>query len=208
MKGRDITVNQYNLDLINNNDLSKQWEMPIIYNDEIIPTDLIGFNYAKTSKNKNCGIHFYLDDYQFERVWNRPQDYIRILQEYECILSPDFSLYTDMPIPLKIYNTYRNRLIGNYYQKRGIKVIPTLCWADEDTYDYAFDGLEKNGIYSISTVGIMQNKKAKELCKKGIQEAIKRLKPKTILLYGNMIDFDFKNIKIINYPNRNVQKWR
>lgn len=42
--------------------------MPIIENDNYIPTDLIGFNYAKTSKDKNCGIHFYLDDYQFERL--------------------------------------------------------------------------------------------------------------------------------------------
>ena len=66
---RERTNRAYNLDLIENltNDF---WQMPIIENDNFIPSDLIGFNYAKSSENKNCGIHFYVDDYQFERVWN------------------------------------------------------------------------------------------------------------------------------------------
>lgn len=73
-------------------------------------------NYVKISKDKNCGIHFYLDDYQFERLWVNPEKYIDILKEYECILSPDFSLYIDMPIDMKIWNIYRSRLIGQLYQ--------------------------------------------------------------------------------------------
>ena len=44
--------------------------MPIIFGTEYVPKSLISFNYAKTYKNKDVGIHFYIDDYQFERVWN------------------------------------------------------------------------------------------------------------------------------------------
>ena len=86
--------------------------MPVIQNDNFIPDDIIGFNYAKSSKQHNVGIHFYLDDYQFERIWNKPEDYIEILKQYECIFSPDFSLYLDMPMPMKIWNIYRSRQIG------------------------------------------------------------------------------------------------
>ena len=109
---RERTNNSYNLRLIDYDSLTNNfWQMPIIQNDNYIPDDLIGFNYAKTSENKNCGIHFYIDDYQFERLWNKPEDYIDILYDYDCILSPDFSLYMDMPIPMKIWNIYRSRVI-------------------------------------------------------------------------------------------------
>ena len=48
---------------------------------------------------------------------------------YDCILSPDFSLYMDMPLPMKVWNMYQSRLISAYYQSYGIPVIPTLSWA-------------------------------------------------------------------------------
>ena len=109
---RERTNKAYNLDIIDYSNLSSDfWQMPIIENDNFIPDDLIGFNYAKSSKEKNVGIHFYLDDYQFERLWNYPDKYIDVLSEYECILSPDFSLYMDMPMPIKIWNVYRSRQI-------------------------------------------------------------------------------------------------
>lgn len=67
----------------------------------------IPFNYAKTAKNrKSKGIHFYLDDYQFNRLWNRPDDYISLLSAFGAVCTPDFSQYTDMPVAMRIYNHY------------------------------------------------------------------------------------------------------
>ena len=112
---RERTNNAYNLGLIDADNMTDDfWQMPIIKNDNYVPDELIGFNYAKTSKNKDVGIHFYIDDYQFERIWNYPEKYVGILSEYDCILSPDFSLYMDMPMPMKIWNIYRSRQIGAF----------------------------------------------------------------------------------------------
>ena len=139
---RHRTNDTYNLGIIDNENASEFWQMPIIKNDNFIPSKLIGFNYAKTSKEKNVGIHFYLDDYQFERLWNKPEEYVDILKQYECILSPDFSLYMDMPMPMKIWNTYRSRLIGQYYQSQGIEVIHICHYASyslcSDIYIYLY----------------------------------------------------------------------
>ena len=157
---RHRTNDTYNLGIMDHENVSDFWQMPIIENNNYIPSNLIGFNYAKTSKEKNVGIHFYLDDYQFERLWNRPEDYIEILKQYECILSPDFSLYMDMPMPMKIWNIYRSRLIGQYYQSQGIKVIPTLSWAEEETFQFCFEGIPQGSIVSISTIGVKKDKKA------------------------------------------------
>lgn len=58
----------------------------------------MGFNYATGKKTvKHCGIHFFIDDYQFQRVWNQPDRYIAPLKRFQCVLTPDFSTYMDMP---------------------------------------------------------------------------------------------------------------
>lgn len=75
---RTRTDNKYNLDMVDVSKTVGYYEMPIIKKESFIPTDLIGFNYAKSSKNKNTGIHFYIDDYQFERIWNNKEQYIEI----------------------------------------------------------------------------------------------------------------------------------
>ncbi len=204
---RERTNRAYNLDLIENltNDF---WQMPIIENDNFIPSDLIGFNYAKSNENKKCGIHFYVDDYQFERVWNYPEKYIEVLEQYECILSPDFSLYLDMPMPMKIWNIYRSRLVGQYFQSRGIKVIPTISWAEKDTFSFCFKGIPKGSIVSISTIGVKQDPNALEIWRAGVDEMIKQIEPKTILVYGGKLDYDYKDIEVYYFDNKVTENWQ
>lgn len=204
---RHRTNDAYNLDLVDiENSTNDFWQMPIIKNDNFIPTDLIGFNYAKSSNNKKTGIHFYLDDYQFERLWNNPSEYIDILSEYECILSPDFSLYLDMPMPMKIWNIYRSRQIGAYYQSMGIKVIPTLSWAEKETFEFCFKGIPKGSVVSVSTIGVKQNKEALQIWKDGMDAMIKEIEPKTILIYGGKLDYDYGDIEVIYFENKVTER--
>lgn len=204
---RHRTNDTYNLDIIPEEEKTEGfYQMPIINNDNFIPKDIIGFNYAKTSKERNVGIHFYLDDYQFERIWNNPQEYINILKKYDCIFSPDFSLYMDMPMAMKIWNVYRSRLIGQYYQEHGIKVIPTISWAEKETFAFCFDGIPKGSIVSISTIGVKRSKEALKAWKDGLDELIKRIKPSTILIYGGKLNYDYGDIEIIYYNNKVIER--
>ena len=205
---RQRTNNTYNLELFDKFVCDGKYQMPIIDNDNYIPKKLIGFNYAKTSKERNTGIHFYLDDYQFERIWNNPEEYVDILEKYDCILSPDFSLYLDMSYSMKIWNVFRSRLIGQYYQRQGIKVIPTLSWAEEETFEFCFDGIPKGSIVSISTIGVKRSNEAMNIWKNGVDEMIKRIEPSTILIYGGKIDYDFKNIRVIYYENEVTERMK
>ena len=206
---RHRTNDYYNLDLVDiDNSTNNFWQMPIIKKEDFIPSDLIGFNYAKTSKEKNVSIHFYLDDYQFERIWNNPGEYIDILKEYDCILSPDFSLYLDMPMPMKIWNVFRSRQIGNYYQQQGIKVIPTIQWAEKETYSFCFEGIEEQSVVSVSTIGVKRNKEALQIWKDGMDAMIEKIKPKTILVYGGELDYDYGDIKVIYYENKITERMK
>ena len=206
---RHRTNDTYNLDLVDiSNSTNDFWQMPIINNDNYIPKDLIGFNYAKSSDNKGVGIHFYLDDYQFERLWNNPSEYVDILSEYECILSPDFSLYMDMPMPMKIWNIYRSRQIGQYYQSMGIKVIPTLSWAEKETFEFAFKGIPKGSIVSVSTIGVKRDEDALKVWKDGMNAMIKEIEPSTILVYGGELDYDYGDINVIYYENKVTERMK
>lgn len=206
---RERTYNTYNLDMAHNSKLTEDfWQMPVIQCDDVIPDDLIGFNYAKTGRNKNAGIHFYLDDYQFERLWRQPEKYIEILGKYQCILSPDFSLYIDMPMPMKIWNTYRSRQIGSYYQKKGIAVIPTISWAEPETYKFCFKGIPKESIVSVSTIGVKEDEKALEIWKDGMTEMIKQIKPQTILVYGGALDFEYGGLDVRYFENKVIKDWK
>jgi len=206
---RHRTNDAYNLDIVDiDNSTNDFWQMPIIENDNFIPSDLIGFNYAKSSENKKTGIHFYLDDYQFERLWNNPEEYIDVLSDYECILSPDFSLYLDMPMPMKIWNVYRSRQIGQYYQSNGIKVIPTISWGEPDTFEFCFKGIPKGSIVSISTIGVKQNEEAFKIWLDGMDAMIKEIEPSTILVYGGELDYDYGDIKVVYFQNKVTEKMK
>ena len=202
------TDEAYNLPYVDLERTEGRFQMPIIEKEAHIPSGLVGFNYALTSGDNTKGIHFYVDDYQFERIWNDPHKYIEVLREYDCILTPDFSLYMDMPISMKIWNVFRSRLIGQMMQDEGLTVIPTVSWAEAATFDFCFDGLPEGGVMSISTVGVKQDKNALEIWKAGTTELLKRKKPSTLLVYGGEVDFDYGDTKVYYFANAVTERMK
>lgn len=160
--------------------------------DNLADIPLQGFNYALKEKNpENIGVHFFLHDYQFERVWNYPDRYTEVLSRFAFVLSPDFSPYSDMPKALKIYNVYRNRWCARYWQEYGITVIPTITWADDDSLSYCLNGVPKHSTIAISTMGEGRWAKWQSL-RRNWNRIIQTLEPDTVLLYGKNIADEFQ----------------
>ena len=114
----------------------------------------IGFNYAKSCKDpQHKGVHFFIDDYQFTRLWTNPDAYLDMLRAFKCVFTPDFSTYTDFPKAVQIWNHYRKHWLGAYWQSNGITVIPTISWSDESSFDWCFDGEPVGGAVAVSSVG-------------------------------------------------------
>ena len=165
-----------------------EYDIPqIIGVDDIQVKEWIPFNYVLTCKEpQEKGVHFFLDDYQFERVWNNIDKYTEVLQRFKAVMSPDFSMFTVNPKALQIYQHFRKHFIGAYWQANGLTVIPTINWADEKSFEWCFDGEPTNSIVAISTVGSMNSKANKEGFYKGYEEMKKQLQPKKILCYGTV----------------------
>ncbi|MDO5341302.1 MAG: DUF4417 domain-containing protein [Bacteroidia bacterium] len=197
-----------NLELIPDR-LSGKYDIPDISSGYSQPPgNMLPFNMAKSCRDADSAVHFFVDDYQFERVWRSPARYAELLRPFRCVLSPDFSLYTDMPLAMKIWNVYRSRLIGSFWQKQGLNVIPTLQWAEPRTFDFCFSGIEPGGMVAVSTLGAAKHRVSKCFWQAGMSEAVKRLHPKTILVYGEPISFDFDDIDVFFYSNQTIKRLR
>lgn len=167
-------------------------------------------NYAKTSKNLAGKIvHCFVDDYQFTRYWNRPNDYIQKLLQFSAVCSPDFSTYTDMPLAMQIYNHYRKHWLGAYWQLHGITVYPTISWSDEDSYEWCFDGEPVGGVVAVSSVCTQQNKESKRLFLRGYEEMMKRLCPSWVIFYGRVPEeCDWNIIRVAPHYDEIVNRRR
>ena len=167
-----------------------KFDFPIIKKQKIDLEDfkMIGFNYARSSKEYDSFLHFFLYDYQFERVWNNLKVNENIIKKFKGALSPDFSLFCDFPLALQIYNVYRNRFIGSYLQDKGLKIIPTISWSDERSFEFCFDGVEEGCIVSVSSLGVLMNENTLKKFKTGYNKMIEVLKPEKIIIYGQTIE--------------------
>lgn len=169
--------------------------------DNLEEVKLQGFNFCRKEKRpqgKAC--HFFLYDYEFECIWRYPDRYTEMLKKFDFVLSPDFSPYSDMPKCLQIYNVYRNRWCGRYWQENGIKVIPTVTWSSIETLEFALCGIPKQSTIAISTMGEGRWANWQSL-KENWRYVVETLEPKTILLYGkNLINqlYQPPNCVIIN----------
>lgn len=145
-----------------------------------------GFNYAIKEKHpEKMGVHFFLHDYQFERVWNYPERYIDVLKRFKFVLSPDFSVYQDTPRAVNIINCYRKMWCGRFWQEHGITVIPTVTWSTSRDYEYCFDGIPKHSTIAVSTMGSGRWGEFNHF--DDWELILDKLEPDAVLLYGRDI---------------------
>lgn len=189
---RERTYNSYNLHFYDESRSVGNYNIPLLSAEYIKKPDrLIGFNYAlSTDSGKNSGVHCFLDDYQIERLWTEPDRYAEPLKKFSCVLTPDYSLYNEMPLSMIIWNTYRSRLVGQILQDSGLHVIPSISWSDARSYDFCFDGVPQNSIVAVSTIGVKKDTGNKSLFYDGFRQMIQRVKPREIWCYGGEMDLE------------------
>lgn len=164
-----------------------KYDIPLIEACSYEAAEFIGFNFAKSTEDKSKkGLHFFVDDYQFERLWREPLKYLDLIGEFRSVMTPDFSLYTDFPKALQIYNHYRKMWLGALWQSCGFKVIPTVAWSDRESFGWCFDGMPKGSAVAVSSVGIGRSNEAKKRFLDGWNEMLRVLKPEIVIFHGNV----------------------
>lgn len=182
---RGRTGTAYNLDKVSRTDCGPSGfpELPTV---DVRPDRLVGFNYAKSmvdADKAGACCHFFLDDYQFERVWSRPERYLDVLRGFDCVVAPDFSLYLDMPAPMQAWNLYRSLALARWWSDGGVTVVPNLTWAQPETYGWCFSGVPEGSTVAVSSVGC-SSRGARAAFNDGLAEALRRCRPSRLLWYG------------------------
>ena len=183
--------------LVENADYDGYYELPVIRTSDHLPDKVITFSKAmsKTWDDFDCWVVFYEHDRDFERLWNKPRQYLDKLKKFKGIISPDFSLYRNMPLIMQMWNTYRSRAIAVWLQNNGVEVIPNVRFGDERTFSFCFDGVEENKTVAVGTHGCIKRKEDKIFFEIGLAKMVQRLSPKTIIVYGSAPDTIFKPYK-------------
>ena len=147
----------------------------------------IPFNCVMSDRQREAhGVHFFIDDYLFQRAWNDPCRYAQLLSGYQAVMTPDFSMFTDYPVAVQLYNHWRKHQLGAYWQSLGMTVIPSICWSDHDSYAWCFDGEPIGGTVAVSSVGTQKNPLARTLFLDGYEEMMRRLLPEKVIFFGDV----------------------
>ncbi len=154
---------------------------------------LVPFNIAQGINNlRGCWIHFFIHDRLFERVWNNPYRYLKLFKRCDGVISPDFSMYMDMYVPQQLWNCWRNRILANWLHTKGIKVIPNVSWADEQSLNWALDGIPEKSVVALTTQGCLRSYVCKQSLLNGIHRLIREKHPIEIIIYGRFPE-EWKN---------------
>ena len=175
---------------------TNRYGIPQLQPTQFIPSELAAWNspHERANASETGGaVHFFLDDYRFETVWRKPEATFPRIAEVGAALTPDFSVWADMPPVMQAWQIYRARWVGVLWQHWGATVIPTATWSDEDSYEVCFQGLPESSVLAVSTVGVDQpGPRPKQLPHRwtifqaGLAALCDAKKPSALLCYGRL----------------------
>ena len=189
------------------------FEIPIIKKPKryTIPKNLVPFSKMAKADPKSFAVCEYENDSEFRDILLHPDDYIAILKGDQGFISPDCSVYRDMPLAVQITNIYRSRAIGYCFQKQGVYVIPCVRWGDERTYTrkflperIAFSGIEKHSIVSVGSYGQLKDRVNRYYFEAGMDAMMETLEPEIVLVYSKMpdeVEGKYPQTRFVEYPD-------
>lgn len=147
------------------------------------------FVWRSCALEKACGgtLCFYVDDYRLEALWRRPRHYAELFLRHHiaALIEPDFSLWTDDPLAVQLFNVYRARWLGRAWQDAGIPVIPSLGWSDARSFSFCFAGIPQEApVVACECRTPGGNDADRVAFLRGLAEGVRQVQPRHVLIYG------------------------
>ena len=199
MKSREYKTNPFFLR--NQYPVEGKYEFPIIKKEDINLDNLslVPIAHIKGHVKPHLyqkGVHCFNDDFHFNALYTYPNKYIRRLAKFRFACTPDNSCFLEMHLWKLIEQIGKSRWCGAHWQRHGIKVIPTVTWADPASFDFCFDGIEPKSIVAISTIGAYKNQRRFMY---GYDAMLERITPSCIICYDKPLHDMRGNILYVPY---------
>ena len=130
-------------------------------------------------------VHGYEDDYKTERLWRSPEKYFAKLRGFAGVICPDHSTYRNMSRALKIYNIYRNQLLGAIMQADGYSVIPNVRLSGRDSVPYALAGIPRRSTLAVGLHGCTKLLENRSYVVEEIRIICDLCEPVNLVVYGS-----------------------
>lgn len=169
-----------------------------------LPKSLVPFDKRYQTNNYRQWVHCYLFDFRFKQIIYNTEKQLESIRPFDGFISPDPSLYRDMPIATQIANTYLNRAVGHYMQRMGIPTIANIRWGDDRSFPFAFAGAPHKSIVATSNYGCLRRRENHYWFERGFDEMICRLEPRRIILHGTLtsgLRERYPGVEIAVYPS-------
>ncbi|MCD8210645.1 MAG: DUF4417 domain-containing protein [Prevotella sp.] len=194
-----------NLHLLEGITITNSFQMPKVdaYNGTT-DFEMVSYNNRNRVTTSIKAIHFFMNDYQFiAPAWeNVEKTTYSLVEEDPIVFAPDFSIYVDVPMPVNTTNIYRSRLVAAYWQKCGLRVIPTASWGNVDSFKYCFDGLPEYSVIAVCGIGHDYCRGANKLWHMAMHEMEKQISPSKIIVYGGKKPDDTQfNAEIVHFED-------
>ena len=187
-----------------------EWGIPNLLDDELtelVPegtwdrsddSNLVHSWYCQSARpfpvDREEGIlGFFTEDYRFETYWNKKIAGIERLasENWGGVCTPDFSVYLDKPFAVQLYNVYRSRWLARFWQEAGIPILPTIQGTSYDgsSNDWILKTLPSRPpvvALQCRTIGRSSSKRLWSLFHKLIDDTVRIVQPKVIVLYGGI----------------------
>ena len=171
--------------LRNNFESDNALGIPLIHKQGLPDEDIKLISYSDTSykdvKNIEKGVHFFIDDWRFEKIYDNPEKILKKIGKYKFLLTPDYSLYAEMPLWRQIENVAKARYVGAKWQSKGMLVFPTVSWSLSRSYEFCFSGIEKGSIVAVGMIGC---KTTRLNFLRGYEKMLNIIEPEKIIVYG------------------------
>ena len=186
--------------LRNEFEVEGRWGFPIIKKQQLDIENIELISCSDVSKkdiiNLHKGVHFFVEDFRFETIYNHPEKSLERYGKYRFLLTPDYSLYAEMDPWRQIESVGKARWVGAKWQAKGKIVIPTVSWGLARSFEFCFDGIQKNSIVAVGMIGCKRNK---DDFLKGYYQMLTKIEPEAIICLGDPFDEMDGNIIPVDY---------
>ena len=140
-------------------------------------------------------------------MWNRPIASVRVVRKYVAVLTPDFMLGRGRPVVEQMWNTYRNRWMGRFWQELGVRVIPTVSWSTVESFRFCFEGIPNGQVVAVGTPDLRDGM-TRRVFARGLREMFRRLGPTGLIVFGGppkgfpLTEMAPKGCRCVVHPNR------
>lgn len=93
-----------------------KYDIPLVKKQNIDVEKIKFISYSNTKnddiENNDKTVHFFTYDRKIEKVYLNPNEELQKLSRYYALLTPDFSVFTNMPRALQNESVFKNRWCG------------------------------------------------------------------------------------------------